>query len=57
MVKILNDGEQLDVAVCDFSKAFHKVNHHKLHLKVKHYVVSGKLLNSLKDYLHRITQL
>ena len=30
MAKTLNDAEQPDIALLDFSEAFDKVNHHKL---------------------------
>ena len=32
------------------------MNHHTLHLKIKHEGDRGKLLNWMKDYLHRRTQ-
>ena len=40
IAKSLNDGGQLDAALLDF-KAFDKVNHRKLCLKLEHYGIRG----------------
>ena len=41
MVKTLNDGEQSNVAIFDFSKIFKEMNHHKQCLKIERYGVRG----------------
>ena len=43
IAKSLNDGGQLDAVLLDFSKAFDKVNHRKLCLKLEHYGIRGEL--------------
>ena len=52
----LNDGKQLDIILLDFSKAFDKVNHRKLCLKLDHYGIRGKLLDWIKNFLSERTQ-
>ena len=49
--KNLNYSQQLDTILLDFSKAFDKVNHHKLLIKMDHYGIRGKLLDWMKDFL------
>ena len=56
IVKSLNDEGQLDAALLDFSKAFDKVNHRKLCLKLEHYGSRGEILNQTKNYLSNRTQ-
>lgn len=56
MAKTLHEGEQSDAAVLNFSKVIVKVNHCKLSLKVEHFGVRRKLLNSMKDCLDRKMQ-
>ena len=56
IVKSLNDEGQLDAALLDFSKAFDKVNHRDLCLKVENYGIRGELLNWIKNYLSNRTQ-
>ena len=43
--KSLNSSKQLDTILLDFSKAFDKVNQHKLLLKMDHYGIRGKSLD------------
>ena len=40
----------------DFSKAFDKVNHRKLMIKMDHYGIRGKLLHWMNDFLSERTQ-
>ena len=47
----LNEGQQLDTIILDFSKAFDKVDHTKLFLKLNHYGIRGKTLDWIKDFL------
>ena len=54
--KTLNDSKQSDVILLDFSKAFDKVNHRKLCLKLEHYGVQGTTLKWIIDFLHNRTQ-
>ena len=56
IAKSPNDGGQLDAALLDFSKAFDKINHRKLCLKLEHYGIRGELLNWIKNYLSNRTQ-
>ena len=54
--KNLNYSQQLDTILLDFSKAFDKVNHHKLLIKMDHYGIRGKLLDWMKDFLSERAQ-
>ena len=56
LAKGLNDGQQIDSILLDFSKAFDKVCHRKLCLKLEHYGVRGKCLEWVKDFLGHRTQ-
>jgi len=52
----LDQGQQTDVIVMDFSKAFDKVDHHKLVHKLKHMGVNPYITTWLKDFLHSRSQ-
>ncbi|MEO0685391.1 MAG: reverse transcriptase family protein, partial [Cyanobacteria bacterium J06649_11] len=54
--KSLNNKEQVDAILLDFSKAFDKVCHRKLVHKLYHYGIKGKLLNWIEQYLANRTQ-
>ena len=54
--KSLNEGQQLDTILLDFSKAFDKVDHRKLCIKLEHYGIRGKTLEWIKDFLKNRTQ-
>ena len=54
--KSLNNGEQVDAILLDFSKAFDKVCHRKLLLKLEHYGVNGSIFGWIKDFLYGRTQ-
>ena len=47
----LDKGLQSDIVYFDLAKAFDSVSHQRLHLKLSHYKVSGKLLQLFDSYL------
>ena len=47
----LEDGEQIDAILLDFSKAFDKVPHQRLLLKLQHYGIRGQLLSWIESFL------
>ena len=54
--KGLNDKHQIDSILLDFSKAFDKVNHFKLGLKLTHYGIKGNYLKWIQSFLNNRTQ-
>ena len=52
----LNDKQQIDAVLLDFSKAFDRVPHQGLLLKLKHYGVRGNILSWIEDFLSARTQ-
>jgi len=52
----LNDGGQCDVLFFDFSKAFDRVPHSRLHYKLNHYGIRGPLLKWLESFLTNCSQ-
>ena len=56
LTKSLNDRKQVDSILLDFSKAFDKVCHRKLILKLKNYGIPGELLNWITDFLNNRTR-
>ena len=52
----LNKGSQTDVILLDFSKAFDKVSHRLLLLKLQHHGIRGQLLNWITYFLQDRTQ-
>ncbi|MEW8548025.1 MAG: reverse transcriptase domain-containing protein [Candidatus Thiodiazotropha sp.] len=52
----LNSQSQTDVILLDFSKAFDKVPHKRLALKLQHYGVRGNILEWIKSFLDGRTQ-
>ena len=52
----LNDKQQIDAILLDFSKAFDKVPHQLLLLKLNHYGVRGNILSWIEDFLSARTQ-
>ena len=42
LAKSINHGEQIDSILIDFSKAFDKVCHQKLLIKLEHYGIGGR---------------
>ena len=49
--RALESGEQLDVAYCDFSKAFDSVPHRRLLNKLKAHGIRGHVLDWVEDFL------
>ena len=47
----LDDGEQIDAVQLDFNKAFDKVPHQRLLLKLQHYGLRGQLLSWIESFL------
>ena len=56
LAKSLDYGEQVDVILLDFSKAFDKVPHQRLLHKLDFYGVRGNTWNWVKDFLAKRTQ-
>ena len=56
LVHKLNAGEQTDAILLDFSKAFDKVPHRRLLLKLQHYIIGGNILAWIQDILSDSTQ-
>ena len=54
--RILDDGGSVDVAYFDYAKAFDKVSHKLLLLKLKAYGIDGKVLKWLEAWLHNRKQ-
>ena len=52
----LDEGNQTDVLIMDFSKAFDKVGHQRLLRKLDYYGVRGKNLRWIQNFLHRRSQ-
>ena len=52
----LNSRRQTDAVLLDFSKAFDKVSHQRLSLKLQHYGVRGNIFEWLKSFLDGRTQ-
>ena len=48
--KNLNNSPQVNTILLDFSKAFDKVNHRKLLIKMGHYGIRGKLHGWMNDF-------
>lgn len=55
--KVLNEGKQLYTILLDFSKAFDKVDHTKLCLKLDHYGIRRNTINWIRHFLTGRTQL
>ena len=51
----MNHGEQIDSIPLDFSKAFDKLCHLKLLLKLEHYGIRGRNLQWIKKFLENRT--
>ena len=51
LAKSLADGNQIDIILLDFSKAFDKVPHQRLIHKLNYYGIRDKKLNWITDFL------
>ena len=47
---------QVDIAYLYFSKAFDKISHHRLSVKLSYYGISGSTLTWINDFLHNRVQ-
>lgn len=56
VAKSLAHGEQVDIVLLDFSKAFDKVPHQRLLHKLHFYGIRGNTWNWIKDFLAKRTQ-
>ena len=56
LAKNMQLGKQTDLILLDFSKAFDKVAHEKLLLKLYFYGIRGNTLNWIKDFLDNRNQ-
>ena len=56
LAKGLDDREQIDAVLLDFSKAFDKVSHHLLHHKLHYYGIRGQTLGWIDSFLSGRTQ-
>ena len=56
LAKGIDDKAQTDVILLDYAKAFDKVSHRHLLLKVEHYGIKGPTLSWISDFLHNRTQ-
>ena len=56
LAKSLDGGKQIDCILLDFSKAFDKVSHKHLIIKLQHYGVQGPILRWIETFLADCTQ-
>ena len=56
LAKGIEEGEQIDAVLLDFSKAFDKVPHQRLLYKINHYGVHGATLRWIESFLSGRTQ-
>ena len=56
LAEILNNHSQADVAALDFLKAFDKVPHHRLLLKLKYYNLDSHVIGWVESFLSSHTQ-
>ena len=56
LAKGLDDKQQLDAVLLDFSKAFDKASHKRLILNLHHYGIRGQVLQWIKAFLSDRTQ-
>jgi len=51
LAKCIDDHSQTDAILLDFSKAFYKVSHSRLLIKLQHYGIKNSTLKWIKDFL------
>jgi hypothetical protein len=51
LTKNMSSGKQIDAILLDFSKAFDKVPHRRLLMKLDHYGIRGTTLKWIQDFL------
>ena len=56
ILKNLKAGKQTDVIITDFAKAFDKVSHWRLAIKLKNYGVTGQVHKWIVDFLYQRSQ-
>ena len=56
VMKTLKAGNQTDVIIMDFAKAFDKVSHWRLVIKLRNYGITGSLNKWVEDFLHQRSQ-
>ena len=55
-LKNLGHGKQTDVIIMDFAKAFDKVSHWRLAIKLKNYGITGPVHKWIENFLHNRSQ-
>ena len=56
LASALEENEQIDAILLDFSKAFDKVSHQRLAIKLHHYGIRGHLLKWIQSFLANRSQ-
>ncbi|XP_028403960.1 uncharacterized protein LOC114526557 [Dendronephthya gigantea] len=56
LARNIDNGDQIDLLILDFSKAFYKVAHGRLISKLSHYGIQGKTLAWIESWLTNRTQ-
>ena len=56
IAKSIEKGKLIDAVLLDFSKAFDRVPHQRLILKLKHYGITGNICNWVSNFLTSRTQ-
>ena len=51
LTKLVDEGHSVDIIYCDFAKAFDKVPHQRLLIKMKAHGIQGKILRWVEEWL------
>jgi ribonucleases P/MRP protein subunit RPP40 len=51
VIRVVDEGNCVDVVFLDFAKAFDKVPHHRLLVKLRRHGIKGRLLNWISEWL------